>query len=165
MNTLATVPDEQHLPGFGPAETERVLTLREAAEACNTTYTALRKRADRGGLRTVKRGNTRMVPVSELERVGLLPGAVERALQERVRSLEAEIRSTRLLTELAESELEAERDARARAEAAFHEQRAAARTADEQRTAAAVELERIRNASAGPLGPVRAYLAARALKP
>lgn len=150
---------------------ERVMNLHDAAELCDTSYTALRKRADRGTLRTVKVGKTRMVPRSELERAGLLPGAEERRLAARVAELEAEIRTVRLLTERAESELEAERDARTRAESAMHEHRAVARAAAAQSEAAAadleagrIEMQRVKDAAAGPLGPVRAWRAARTIK-
>lgn len=148
----------------GSDEGERVLSLRDAAELCQTTYTALRKRADRGSLRTVMQGGRRMVPLSELEREGLLPDAAERELRARVAELEAELASTRQLTERAHSELEAERQARELVEVAMHEQRAAAATAAAALAEREAELEAVVGASRGALGIVRAWRAARALR-
>lgn len=49
-------------------------TLAEAAALTATSVQALRRRADRGTLRTVQRDGKRRVPRSELERAGLRVG-------------------------------------------------------------------------------------------
>ena len=51
----------------------RVVTIREAAELCDLSRDAIRGRVERGSLRSVLgRDGLRRVPVSELERAGLL---------------------------------------------------------------------------------------------
>ncbi len=45
--------------------------MREAADRTGTTVAAMRKKAERGQLRTVLRDGKRRVPRSELERLGL----------------------------------------------------------------------------------------------
>ncbi len=49
-------------------------TLSEAAQLTGTSLQALRRRADRGTLRTVQQDGKRRVPRSELERAGLRVG-------------------------------------------------------------------------------------------
>ncbi len=52
------------------------LTIREAADASGMTYEAMRVRVDRGTLRAGKRRDcARLIPKSELQQAGLLPGA------------------------------------------------------------------------------------------
>jgi len=73
-------------------------TLREAADLTGMTVQALRRRADRGSLRTVHQAGVRRVPRSELQRAGLRVGPPE-SPTETVRELVATI--DRQATELA----------------------------------------------------------------
>ena len=50
-------------------------TIPEAAERCQVSYEALRRRADRGSVQTVRRDGVRRIPRTELERIGLWPGS------------------------------------------------------------------------------------------
>lgn len=165
MPTATIEPDTPMDTPHEGQEEPRLYTLRDAAELCGTTYTALRKRADRGGIRTVKRDGVRYVPMSELERHGLLPDAEESRLAARVEELERELAEHRQLAERTESTLEAERAAREIAEAAMHEHRAAATTAAEvaaEHARRLAELEdRLTRASRGPLGFVRSWALAK----
>jgi hypothetical protein len=101
-------------------------TIREAAEACGMTYEAMRARVDRGTLSAGKRreDGARIIPKSELERLGLLPGADIAELQRELDRLRRELKTHRLLTERAESETTAERQARELVEHAMHKERA-----------------------------------------
>jgi len=101
-------------------------TIREAAEACGMTYEAMRARVDRGTLRAGKRRDdgARIIPKSELERLGLLPGADVVELQKELDRLRQELKTHRLLTERAESTAAAEREAREFVELAMHRERA-----------------------------------------
>lgn len=135
-------------------EPARTYTLREAAELCGLELSVMRKRADRGTLRTVKRGGVRLVPHSELERLGLLPDAEVRRLAGELERARRELAGVRQLTERAQSALEAERQAHDLTRDELVEQRAAAVTADAQRAELEAEL-----AAAGPL---KAWRIARA---
>lgn len=53
-------------------EQPRTLTIREAAELCGITRTAMRGRVERGSVQSVLRHGIRKIPLSELQRVGLL---------------------------------------------------------------------------------------------
>lgn len=101
-------------------------TIREAAELCGMTYEALRARVDRGTIRAGKRREdaARLIPKSELQRTGLLPGADMAKLLVEVDRLRVELKSHRLLTERAQSATAAERHARDLAEQALHQERA-----------------------------------------
>lgn len=101
-------------------------TIREAAERCEVSYEALRRRADRGSIQTVRREGVRRIPRGELERVGLWPGARSDAPEE-VQHLQAELERAR--GELRELRLlpmkvEAERKARELIETSLHQERA-----------------------------------------
>lgn len=117
-------------------------TLSEAAERCGVKVEALRRRADRGTLRTVKREGVRRVPRSELERAGLRVGDpahvsdVVRELTETIRRQERELVSLRALPERVES---ARRD---------HEREATVRVEAERRAQAAEEKARQDEAAA-----------------
>lgn len=101
-------------------------TIREAAEACGMTYEAMRARVDRGTLSAGRRrkDGARIIPKSELERQGLLPGAQTAELQQELDRLRRELMTHRLLTEKAESATAAERQARELVEYAMHKERA-----------------------------------------
>lgn len=105
-------------------------TIREAAEICGMTYEALRARVDRGSLRAGKRreDGARIIPKSELERLGLLPGADVAEMQSELDRLRRELQAHHLLTERAESATAAERHAREIAEQTMHQERAEKQT-------------------------------------
>jgi hypothetical protein len=101
-------------------------TIREAAERCEVSYEALRRRADRGSIQTVRRDGVRRIPRGELERIGLWPGArfdapeeVQR-LQAELERARGELRELRLLP----MKVDAERKARELIEASLHQERA-----------------------------------------
>ncbi len=124
------------------------LTLSEAAERCGVSVAALRRRADRGTLRTVKRGGVRRVPRVELERAGLSidapasPAELVRELAETIRRQERELAALRALPERVDAERE---------RVAAAEQRAAEGAAEALRLRA--ELDEI--AAAGPIRALR----------
>lgn len=101
-------------------------TIREAAEACGMTYEAMRARVDRGTLRAGKRREdaARIIPKSELERLGLLPGADVAEMRKELDRLREELKAHRSLTERAESATAAERQARELVEQSMHKERA-----------------------------------------
>ncbi|MBV9802612.1 MAG: hypothetical protein JO130_05455 [Solirubrobacterales bacterium] len=101
-------------------------TIREAAEACGMTYEAMRARVDRGTLRAGKRreDGARTIPKSELQRLGLLPGADVATLRIELDRLREELKTHRMLTEHAESATAAERRARELIEETMHKERA-----------------------------------------
>lgn len=109
-------------------------TIREAAQLCGMTYEALRARVDRGSIRAGKRRGdaARVIPRSELQRTGLLPGAAVFELQSEVDRLQEELRTHRLLAEKAQSATAAEREAREQVEQAFHQERAEKQTVEAQ---------------------------------
>lgn len=135
----------------------RTYTLRDAAELCGVELASLRKRADRGTLRTVKLDGVRHVPHSELERLGLLPDARVRELEAELAQARTNLAEVRQITERAEGALEAEAKAHDLTRAELHEQRAAAATARLR----AEELEALEAELAGA-GPIRAWRIARA---
>ncbi len=110
------------------------LTIREAADACGMTYEAMRARVDRGTLRAGKRreDGARMIPKSELQQAGLLPGADVAQLHNEVDRLRRELKEHRLLTERAQSETAAERQARELIEQSMHRERAEKQTLQAQ---------------------------------
>jgi hypothetical protein len=130
-------------------------TIREAAGACGLTYEALRARVDRGTIRAGKRreDGARVIPKSELQRVGLLPGDAQTDLQAEVLRLRAELKTHRVLTEKAQVETTAERKARERMEEAFHRARAEKQAADQAAQELRTQLEEI--AAAGPIRALR----------
>lgn len=100
-------------------------TLREAAAVTGMSQEALRKRVDRGTVRSVKRDGTRRIPRSELERAGLRVGEpaavgdVVRELTETIRRQEQELTALRALPErIEEARRDFEREAEVRAEEA-----------------------------------------------
>lgn len=131
-------------------------SLREAADLCGTTLTAMRSRADRGSLQTVLLDGERRVPLAELERAGLLPDAELQNLRRRVELLTDELATSRQLVVSTERAAEAEREARERAEAALFEREAAAAAA----IAAADELRAL-EADLRGAGPIKAWKLAR----
>lgn len=102
------------------------LTIREAAERCQVSYEALRRRVDRGSVQTVSKDGVRRIPRAELERVGLWPGARSDALEEiqrlqmELERARSELRELRLLPRKAG----AERKARELIETTLYEERA-----------------------------------------
>jgi len=127
-------------------------TLSEAAERSGVSVEALRRRADRGTLRTVKREGVRRVPRSELERAGLRVGDpahvsdVVRELTETIRRQERELVSLRALPERVEStRRDHEREAEARAAAEVRAQAAEEEARQEQ--AAALEAQAVAEAA------------------
>jgi len=120
----------------------RTVTIAEAAALTGLTKTAVRRRVERGSLSAVVRDGVRRIPVSELERQGLIavegdstapaaaaepaePGWAE--LLDRLVAQERELAEYRQIAARAESldrRLDAERRAREAAEAALHESRA-----------------------------------------
>ncbi len=110
------------------------LTIREAADVCGMTYEAMRARVDRGTLRAGKRreDGARMIPKSELQQAGLLPGADVTQLHNEVDRLRHELKTHRLLTERAQSQTGAERQARELIEQSMHRERAEKQTLQAQ---------------------------------
>jgi excisionase family DNA binding protein len=127
------------------------VTISEAAALTGLSKTAVRRRVERGSLPAVVRDGVRRIPVSELERQGLLaspgPAALPSGdeepeaapapghpawgeLLDRLVAQERELAGHRLLAAQAESlgaQVEGERRAREAAEAALHEARARVR--------------------------------------
>lgn len=137
-----------------------IFTIREAAEHCGISYEAMRKRVDRGTLPTNLKGGVRLIHRSALVDVGLWPGskAEDHELQKEIDRLRKELEQHRVLTEQAQSSMEAERAARANAEAAMSQaqtERLAAQQAaeaqEEKASALRADLEEISNA-----GPIKA---------
>ena len=101
-------------------------TIREAAERCQVSYEALRRRVDRGSVQTVRKDGVRRIPQGELERVGLWPGARSDApeevqhLQAELERVHGELRELRLLPR----KVDAERRARELIETTLHQERA-----------------------------------------
>jgi cell division protein FtsB len=60
---------------------QETYTIREAAERCDFSYEALRRRVDRGSLRAIVDNGVRRLARSELERAGLWPGSSPEARQ------------------------------------------------------------------------------------
>jgi excisionase family DNA binding protein len=87
------------------APAKRVYTVAEAAELTGATVKAIRNRCDRGQLRTVKRGGIRLIPLTELQRAGLLEASVElEAIEATAEAGEArELVDHALLAELAKA--------------------------------------------------------------
>jgi predicted RNase H-like nuclease (RuvC/YqgF family) len=101
-------------------------TIREAAERCQVSYEALRRRVDRGSVQTFHKDGVRRIPRGELERVGLWPGPRSDApeevqrLQTELERVRSELRELRLLPR----KVEAEQKARELIETTLHEERA-----------------------------------------
>jgi excisionase family DNA binding protein len=134
-----------------------VLTIRQAAKTCGIGYEALRRRVDRGTIRSVKgHDGVRRIPRSELERAGLWPGAPAPGADVQLRAELAQAR-TQLQSALARARVE--REARERAEAAAFEYRASQAVAEAQREELQRQLEEIAAA-----GPIRAYRLRRKLR-
>jgi len=138
-------------------------SLREAAELCGTTLTAMRSRADRGSLKTVLHDGERRVPHIELERAGLLPDAEHQELRRRVDQLTHELAASRQLVVSTERAAEAEREARERIEAKLFEREAAALQAEHAaaKAIAASDELRVLEADLRAAGPIRAWKLAR----
>jgi len=138
------------------------LTIREAAERCEVSHQLMRKRVDRGTLRTVKRDGVRLIPRSELERAGLWPGTQPALAHEDANRLRAELaEAQRELSTLRAlpQQVDAERQAREIAEHALHEQRAKALAAEAARAEAAATLEQL--AGGGLIAGVRTLMTLR----
>jgi hypothetical protein len=116
------------------------LSIRDAAEHCGVGVELIRKRVDRGTLQSVKQGNMRFIPRSELERAGLWPGTrpddVER-LQAELAQARDELATLRVLP----AQVDTERRARELAEQALIEERA-------ERTSVVAQLAEIEAAHA-----------------
>lgn len=143
-------------------------TIREAAERCQLSYQAMRRRVDRGSIQVLVKEGVRRIPRTELERVGLWRGSASDA-PEALQRLQAE--NERLRRELRElrqlpAQVDAERQARERVEEAFHRARAEQQTAEHageqvrgERDELRVQLEEIASA-----GPIRAFKLRRRLR-
>ncbi len=157
-------------------DSERLLTLRQAAEATGSTVKALRSRAERGSLRTVKRERggqlVRLVPRSELIRSGLLTDVddAERAqateateLRAQLTALRADLTNARALTQKAQSRETAERAAHDQTRQVLYEARA---NAEHVRAAVGVERDELRAqlAEIATAGPIRALRLRRRLR-
>jgi len=138
-------------------------SLREAAELCGTTITAMRSRADRGSLKTVLHEGERRVPHAELERAGLLPDAERQELRRRVDQLTSELAASRQLVVSTERAAEAEREARERVEAKLFEREAAALQAEQAAAEAIAASDELRalEADLKAAGPIKAWKLAR----
>jgi hypothetical protein len=87
----------------------RTLTITEAAEATGATVKAIRNRCDRGQLRFVLQRGVRRIPLSELQRAGLLEGELGEELEAGERTDGAAVRelvSRELLAELGRAQAE-----------------------------------------------------------
>lgn len=134
-----------------PQPAPRLLTLRDAAEVSGLTLKALRSRADRGQIQTVRRPDAngqpiRFVPHAELERLGLVPTDPDQTLKDELDQLREQLQDARRLTEHAESAHQVEHDAHEHTRAALHEERARAATLQ-------ADLDAI--AAAGPIKALR----------
>lgn len=127
------------------------MTIREAAEATGLTQKAIKRRVERGSLRSVLRDGRRLIPASEIERAGLAGdvvhapqgpgsnGATPPGLAELVAIIErqaTELAEAKLLTRQAESlsvVAEQERQRANELEAQLHELRAKLAQAEAQR--------------------------------
>lgn len=113
-------------------------TIREAAERCEVSYQAVRKRVDRGSVQIVHKEGMRRIPRAELERVGLWPGAQADApaeiqrLQAELDQAHQELKKLRLLPQ----QVEAEREGRERVEQTLHQERAEKQAAVAERETA-----------------------------
>jgi len=138
-------------------------SLREAAELCDTTITAMRSRADRGSLKTVLHDGERRVPHAELERAGLLPDAERQELRRRVDQLTNELAASRQLVVSTERAAEAEREARERVEGKLFEREAAALQAEQAAAKAIAAGDELRalEADLRAAGPIKAWKLAR----
>jgi len=145
-------------------------SLREAAELCGVSLVTMRRRADRGTIQTTLTDGERRVPLSELERAGLLPDAELQQLRRRVERLTDELASSRQLVVSTERAAQAEREVRERLEEALFERQAAASQAEaaaaqaDQVAAAAIaagEELRALEADLRVAGPIRAWKLAR----
>jgi len=138
-------------------------SLREAAELCGTTITAMRSRADRGSLKTVLHDGERRVPHAELERAGLLPDAERQELRRRVDQLTNELAASRQLVVSTERAAEAEREARERVEGKLFEREAAALQAEQAAAKAIAAGDELRalEANLRAAGPIKAWKLAR----
>ena len=123
-------------------------TIREAAERCEVSYQAVRKRVDRGSVQVVHKDGVRRIPQAELERAGLWPGArmgapaeVQR-LQGENEELRHELRELRLLPQ----RVDAEREAREHVELALHQERAEKQTVVTEKRTVEEELREVERA-------------------
>lgn len=131
-----------------------LLTIREAAERCEISYEALRRRVDRGTLRSVRspRDGRRRVLRTELQQAGLWPGSTPTQAAGQAVELRAELERARHELAALGARAGAEQQARERAELAHHQARAAQQTAEAQRADLADELDELAAA-----GPIRAW--------
>jgi uncharacterized protein involved in exopolysaccharide biosynthesis len=130
-------------------------SLREAAQLCGVSLTAMRSRADRGSIKTVMRGAQRGVPRSELERTGLLPDAEIRNLRQQIADLQRQLSEHRRLVADTQREREAAKR-QMQAEAEGHQRVAeAANGKRARRTELEGRLHRLENENAAA-GPMRA---------
>jgi len=142
-------------------------SLREAAELCGVSLAAMRSRADRGSIKTVIRGAQRRVPLSELERAGLLPDAEIRDMRREIAGLQRQLSEFRRLVadtererEAAERQVQAEVDGRQRVVEAANRDRAS-------RAEAEGKLRRLESelAGTGPIGAWRLGAQMRRVRP
>lgn len=143
---------------------QRLLTLRQAADATGLSLKALRSRADRGQIQTVRRPDSngqplRLVPRTELERLGLIPVDPDQELHHELEQLRAELAEQRRLAEHAESAHQVEHQAHEHTRAALHEQRARAAAAAQRSDDLQAALDAITTA-----GPIKALRLRRRLK-
>lgn len=113
-------------------------TIREAAERCELSYQAMRKKVDRGTVRVVKHDGVRRIPRAELERARLWPGARAddapdvAALREETERLRRDLASHRQLTKRAQTVADVERQARELTEQELHRERAERLSAEQR---------------------------------
>ena len=107
-------------------------TIREAAQRCQISYEALRRRVDRGTVQTVRKEGIRLIPRGELERVDLWPGARSDApeevqrLQVELERVRGELKELRLLPR----KVDEERQAREVFESKWHQERTTRQAAE-----------------------------------
>lgn len=91
----------------------------------------MRKRVDRGTIKSVRKDGVRLIPREELERVELWPGSKERKLSTSLELQHLRTELNQALAELAtrDSQLNAANESRERSEAAMHQHRAEAMAA------------------------------------
>jgi hypothetical protein len=142
-------------------------TIRDAADQCGVSYETMRKRVDRGSVRSVKQDGVRLVPRAELDRTGLWPGSQPETVSG------TELEQLRTALTIARQELEtlravpkqltAEREARGRLEAELFERQAIAAAAEERAAEAVAAADELRGLEAElrAAGPIRAWKLAR----
>lgn len=142
-------------------EPERLLTIREAADAAGLSSKAMRSRVDRGQVRVVRQPDrhgqpVRLVPRSELARLGLASDTHDDGelaqLRADLATARADLAASRQLAERAESAQAAEHQAHEHTRAALAEQAAERHAAEQRAEAIAADLDAI---TAGPIAAWR----------